>query len=179
MRTVTFGAACSLDGFIARADHSVDWLQWSSDIADITARYWETIDTVLMGRKTFEVGPTKGYPNVKNYVFSRTLEANPHPNVELVRDDAAKMVGALKRAPGKGICVMGGGQLARALFDAGLIDEVGINVHPVLLRSGIPMFPESRQQLDLELVECRPIKNGCVYLMYRVKVARRSRRRGV
>jgi dihydrofolate reductase len=68
-----------------------------------------------------------------------------------------------------GICVRGGGRLAHALFEADVIDEVGFNIHPVLLGSGIPLFHEMRRQIDLELLECRPLKNGCVYLLYRVK----------
>ena len=168
MRTVTYGAAISLDGFMARNDHSVDWLQWSDDVAAISGEYWKTIDTVLMGRKTYEAAGPSGYPGVKNYVFSRSLTASPHPNVELVADDAAAFVRDLKEQPGKGICVMGGGVLARTLLDAGLIDEIGANIHPVVLGSGIPLFPESLRQIDLQLVESRSIKHGCVYVRYRV-----------
>ena len=171
MRTVTYGAACSLDGYIARRDHSVDWLRWSRDVSAITGRFWKTIDTVVMGRKTFEVAAKSGggiSPGVKSYVFSRTLRTIANPKVKLVRDDAAVFVAALKRRKGKGICVMGGGDLASALFDAGLIDDVGLNVHPVLLGSGIPMFPKGQRQIDLELVESRPLEGGCIYLFYRV-----------
>ncbi len=64
---------------------------------------------------------------------------------------------------------MGGGELANALFEADLIDEVGVNIHPILLGSGIPMFRELRAQRELELVEHRILKTGCVYLRYRVK----------
>jgi dihydrofolate reductase len=74
MRTVTFGGANSLDNFLARPDHAVDWLRWGDEVAEITAAYWKTIDTVLMGRKTYEVarasGVTGGYPGVRNIVFS-------------------------------------------------------------------------------------------------------------
>jgi dihydrofolate reductase len=171
VRKVTYGAATSLDGFIARKDHSVDWLQWSDDVSAITSRFWKSVDTVLMGRKTYEVvarGGMTSYPGVKNYVFSRTLKESPDPKVELVSDDAAGVVQALKTKKGKGICVMGGGEFAHSLFEADLIDEVGMNLHPVLLGSGIPLFLESRHQLDLELVECKPIKKGCVYVLYRV-----------
>jgi dihydrofolate reductase len=185
MRTVTFGAACSLDGFIARSDHSVDWLRWSKDVSAITDKFWKTIDTVVMGRKTFEVAARGGggaYPGVKNYVFSRTLQTIETPKVKLVRDDAATFVAALKKKRGKNICVMGGGELASALFDADLIDEVGMNVHPVILGSGIPMFPPGRRQIDLELIESRPIEGGCVYVLYRVRrnqrTSRERRRRG-
>jgi dihydrofolate reductase len=180
MRTVTYGAACSLDGFIARLDHSVDWLRWSKDVTAITGRFWKTIDTVLMGRKTFEVVAKSGggaYPGVKNYVFSRTLQAIDNSTVTLIRDDAATFVARLKKQHGKGICVMGGGELASALFNADLIDEVGLNVHPVLLGTGIPMFPKVRRQIDLGLIESRSLEGGCFYLLYRVNRHRTVRRR--
>ena len=64
---------------------------------------------------------------------------------------------------------MGGGDLARTLFEAGVIDEIGFNIHPVLLGSGIPLFHQMKKQIDLEFIECRPFKNGCVYVLYRVK----------
>ena len=173
MRKVTFGGANSLDNYLARADHAVDWLLWGEEAAAVTAEYWKTIDTVLMGRKTYEAaargGQAGGYPGVRTYVFSRTLRDDPGAGVTLVRDDAAEFVRRLKGQPGEGICLMGGGELARALFEAGLIDEVGFNIHPVLLGSGVPLFHPMSRQIDLELRECRPFKNGCVYVSYLVK----------
>jgi len=64
---------------------------------------------------------------------------------------------------------MGGGELAKTFFEAGLIDEIGFSIHPVLLGSGIPLFHEMSRQIDLELIECQPFKNGCVLVSYRVK----------
>lgn len=181
MRTLTFGAACSLDGFIARADHAVDWLRWSKDVNAITQKFWKTIDTVVMGRKTFEVAVRNGggaYPDVKNYVCSRTLKQVNHPEVEIVADNAAPFVSTLKKSKGKGICVMGGGELASALFNADLIDEVGLNIHPVVLGSGIPMFPAVQRQIDLDLIESRRLEGGCVYVLYRVQRNRVRLRQG-
>ncbi|HEX3131343.1 MAG TPA: dihydrofolate reductase family protein [Thermoanaerobaculia bacterium] len=172
MRTVTYGAACSLDHYIAREDGSVDWLQWSDEVASISGELWKTLDTVIMGRKTYEAGlrmGTTSYPGMKNYVFSRTLEESPDENVQMIREDVAEFVARLKQESGKGICVMGGGELARSLFEADLIDEVGANIHPVLLGSGIPLFHPMSRQMDLELLENRTLKTGCVYLLYRVK----------
>jgi dihydrofolate reductase len=169
MRTVTFGVASSLDNYIARADHAVDWLSWGKEVAAITSAYWKTIDTVLMGRKTYERAPDGGYPGVKNYVFSRSGTLRAAKGVELVNEDVADFVGRLKWQRGKGICVMGGGELARSLFEADLIDEVGLNIHPVLLGSGIPLFFEMPRQIDLELVNCQKLTGGCVYVHYRVK----------
>jgi dihydrofolate reductase len=86
-----------------------------------------------------------------------------------VRDDAAGFVRRLKEAPGKDICLMGGGDFARTLFEADLIDEVGFNIHPVLLGAGLPAFYQMSRQIDLELKECRPFSTGCVLLTYRVR----------
>ncbi len=174
MRKLTFGGANSLDNYLARPDHAVDWLLWGKEAAAVMADYWKTIDTVLMGRKTYEVALQSGqgggsYPGVKTYVFSRTLAGNSGADVTVIRKDAAGFVRALKEQDGKDICLMGGGEFARSLFEAGLIDEIGFNIHPVLLGSGIPLFHSMSRQIDLELLECRPFKNGCVYLTYRVK----------
>ncbi|MCM3906278.1 MAG: dihydrofolate reductase family protein, partial [Pyrinomonadaceae bacterium] len=84
-------------------------------------------------------------------------------------EDAAAFVKALKGQEGKDICVMGGGDFAKTLFEADLIDEIGFNIHPVLLGSGIPIFYEMKNQIDLELLSCKPFKNGCVAVTYRVK----------
>jgi dihydrofolate reductase len=64
---------------------------------------------------------------------------------------------------------MGGGELASSLFRARLIDQVGLNIQPVLLGSGVPLFYETKQQLDLELLESKKLKNGSLYVFYRVK----------
>ena len=175
MRKVTFGGANSFDNYFARKDDAVDWLMWSDEAAAVMADYWKTIDTVLMGRKTYEVafknskGKHNPYPGIKSYVFSRTLKPRKKDTFEIVSEDAAAFVRKLKSEDGKDICVMGGGDFAKTLFEADLIDEIGFNIHPVLLGSGIPVFHEMSRQVDLELLECRPFKNGCVLVSYRVK----------
>lgn len=172
MRKVTFGVANSLDNFIARESHAVDWLVWDDEVAAISAEFWKTIDTVVMGRKTYEVMLKSGatsYPGVKNYVFSRTLKESPDENVEIIATEASAFVRDLKMRVGKGICVMGGGELAKSLFEASLIDEIGLNIQPVLLGRGIPLFYEMNRQIDLELRDCKPLKNGGVFVSYRIK----------
>jgi dihydrofolate reductase len=172
MRKVIFGGANSLDNYLARPDHAVDWLMWGPEAAEVMNDFWPRFDTVLMGRKTFEVaaqsGMAGGYPGVASYVFSRTMTEAP-AGVTLVRDDAVGFVRALKQEEGKDICLMGGGDLARPLLEAGLVDEIGFNIHPVLLGAGIPAFHPMSRQIDLELLEARPFKNGCVYVVYKVK----------
>jgi dihydrofolate reductase len=173
VRKVTFGGANSLDNYLARTDHSVDWLLWGDEAAAFMADYWKTIDTVLMGRKTYEVALRQGaggsYPGVTTYVFSKTLREGTDGGVTIIAEDAAEFVRQLKQRDGKDICLMGGGELARSLFEAGLIDEIGFNIHPVLLGSGIPLFHPMSRQIDLELHQCKAFKNGCVLVTYRVK----------
>ena len=172
MRKVTFGGANSLDNFFARKDDAVDWLIWTKEVNTIMTTFWKTIDTIVMGRRTYEVTIKMGgggQAGMKTYVFSRTLKKVRGKGVELVSEDAADFVRRLKQQKGEGICVMGGGLLAKSLFEADLIDEIGLNVHPVLLGSGIPLFYEMPRQIDLELISCQQLSNGCVVLMYRVK----------
>ena len=176
MRKVTFGGANSFDNYFARKDDAVDWILWSNEAVSVMEEYWKTIDTIVMGRKTYEVAQRMGgggaYPGMMNYVFSQTLKQNPKKkvkNLEIISEDAAKFVRKLKNQEGKDICVMGGGLLAKSLFEAELIDEIGFNIHPVLLGSGIPVFYEMNRQIDLELIECKPFKNGCLMVTYRVK----------
>jgi dihydrofolate reductase len=176
MRLVTFGVANSLDNFIAREDGAVDWLVWDDEVAKISQKFWKTIDTVVMGRKTYEVVAQSGsgaYPGVTNYVFT----SSPHQankKVTFVADDAAAFMRQLKSGKGKGICVIGGGELARSLLAADLIDQIGLNIQPVMLGAGIPLFHELDQQINLELLECTTLKSGSVYVLYRLQRARNA-----
>lgn len=175
MRKVTFGGASSLDNMFARKDDSVDWLMWSNEAQTMMTEYWKTVDTILMGRKTYEAGLklSKGknnpYGGIKSYVFSHTLKPGKRQGVEFVQNDAVEFVKNLKADEGGDICLMGGGNFAKTLFEANLIDEIGFNIHPILLGSGIPIFYEMKQQVDLELLTCQRFKNGCVAVTYRVK----------
>lgn len=178
MRTVTYGAACSLDGFITAADGAIDWLHFSRDAEEVMAAYWTGVDTVLMGRKTWEVanamgggggGDTGAMSALTSYLFSRTLRGNPPAGVNLVSDDAGDFVRDLKARPGKGICVLGGGELARSLLEADVIDEVGLNIHPVLLGGGVPLFGDAGRRIPLDLVDARRIDGGCLLATYRVR----------
>jgi len=134
-----------------------------------------------MGRKTWDASvrnfspeelekARKMHAGMTTYVFSRTRPAGPIVDgIVTVNSDVSDFVRELKLKPGKDIMIMGGGSLAKGLFESGLIDEVGFNIHPVLLGSGIPLFHEMARQIDLELIQARPFENGCVYVSYRVK----------
>jgi dihydrofolate reductase len=183
MRTVTYGGGVSLDGFLAGVDGSIDWLHFSKDVQEVMAVYWKKIDTILMGRKTFEVASAQGrgkgkakktaqgsrkVPPKRTYVFSSTLKSIDYPGAELLAGDAVEFVRDLKRRPGKEILLMGGGELAQSLLAAGLVDEIGLNIHPILLGAGIPTFRDPGHRVKLTLTECRPIEGGCILAQYKV-----------
>ena len=172
MRKVTCGAAVSLDVYIAGPDESLDWLAWSDDAAAIAGASFKGVDTLLMGRKTYEFaarmgGGPDGVSKIRTYIFSRTMADAP-AGAELVREDAVGFVRAMKAGPGGDIILMGGGELAATLIEGGVVDEIGLNVHPVLLGGGVPMFAAIGRQVGLSLTEARPIAKDCVLLMYRV-----------
>jgi dihydrofolate reductase len=174
MRTVTYGAACSLDGFITGPDENMDWLHESADVAEILRRYWQDVDTIIMGRKTYDFSLTLGgapaMPGITaTYVFSRTRRALETPGMQIVSSDPAEFVRNLKAKPGKNICLLGGGELAQSLIAAGVVDEIGLNVHPLLLGSGTPLFRDAGHRVRLELTENRTIQGGCVFVNYRVQ----------
>jgi dihydrofolate reductase len=176
MRTVTYGGAVSLDGFLAGMDGSLDWLHFSKDVQQVMADYWKDVDTILMGRKTYAVSvannPKKSKrakrtePTMQTYVFSRTLKEIDDPGVQLVASDAVDFVRRLKQEPGKGICLMGGGELAQSLLAAGLVDRIGLNIHPILLGSGIPTFRDPGHRIKMKLTECRTLEGGCILANY-------------
>jgi dihydrofolate reductase len=183
MRTVTYGGGVSLDGFLAGANGAIDWLHFSKDVQQVMSDYWKDVDTILMGRKTYEVAaaqgraegkkpkkakPITGKGAMRSYVFSRTLHAIDDPGVDLVTGDAAEFVRELKRRPGKGICLMGGGELATSLLAADLVDQIGLNIHPILVGSGSPTFRDPGHRVKLTLTECRRIEGGCVLAYYKV-----------
>jgi dihydrofolate reductase len=175
MRKVIYGGAVSLDGFLTARDGAIDWLQFSKDVQEIMAKQWASVDTLLFGRKTYDFAAAQGgggggtTGGIKTYLFSRTLQKSPAKDVELVSSDAGEFVRALKSQPGKDIIVMSGGNLATSLLRAGVVDEVGFNIHPVLLGAGVPAFLDSGDRITLELIENRTLKGGCVLVTYRVK----------
>jgi dihydrofolate reductase len=98
---------------------------------------------------------------ITSYVFSRTMSGTPK-GAELVRGDAVEFVRELKAKPGGDIIVMGGGELGTALIEGGVVDEIGLAIHPLLLGEGTPLFRPISRRVELELIEARAIAKGCV-----------------
>jgi dihydrofolate reductase len=191
MRILTYYVACSVDGFIAHTDGSQDgFSQDSKYFADLFASFPETVpshlrdvmdihaenqwfDTVLMGRKTYEIGLNAGitspYSHMKQYIFSKSMRHSPDKDVEIISENAVEFVKILKSHSGKGIWLCGGANLAAELFAHRLIDQLILKINPFLMGSGIPLFAGIIQQAALELTEHKIYDNGVLLLYYRVK----------
>jgi dihydrofolate reductase len=167
MRRVRFSVAMSLDGYIAGPKGESDWIVIDPEID--FGSLMGSFDTILLGRKTYEVtrGQGGGMPGMKVYVFSRTLRQADCPGV-VVSDNPAETVAALKGArEGKDIWLFGGGSLFRSLLELGLVDSVEVAVIPVLLGGGLPLLPHPAGRSPLRLVKHRIYeKTGTVSLEY-------------
>ena len=169
MRSIRYSVAMSLDGFIATPGGGYDWIPQDPAI-DFSA-FFETIDTILMGRRTFELVRSQGpspLDAMRRYVFSHTLAPEHDPDVTVVSSDAATVIGQLRAEEGKDIWLMGGGMLFRSLLEAGLVDTVEIGLVPVLLGRGIPMLPEADRSHGLALATVEQFPSGVVLLKYDV-----------
>jgi dihydrofolate reductase len=169
MRNLRYSVAMSLDGFIATPEGGYGWIP--HDPAIDFGAFFGTIDTILMGRKTFELVRSQGpssLDSMRRYVFSHTLRPEDAPDVTLVSSDAATVIRELRAEEGKDIWLMGGGVLFRSLLEAGLVDTVEIGLVPVLLGRGIPLLRETDQAHGLLLAKVERFPSGVVLLKYDV-----------
>lgn len=168
-KRLRYQVAVSLDGFIAGPNGEYDWIVMDPAI-DFTALYRE-FDTVVMGRKTFEMmtaqGGTGAMPGMEVVVFSRTLQLPKRKGVTVADGDPKQIVEGLKAKPGRDIWLFGGGELFRSLLDAGVVDTVEVAVMPILLGAGIPLLPPGGAT-ELVLVDQKTLPSGIVVLAYSV-----------
>ena len=177
IRRVRYGVAMSLDGFIAGPNGEADWIIMDPEI-DFKAIYSQ-FDTMLMGRRTFEVvkgaGGGDSTPGMQAFVFSRTLRQENHPGVTIV-DNPEELMAELRSKPGKDVWLFGGGSLFRSLAELGLVDTVEVAVIPALLGEGVPLLPAPAKRVTLKLTGHKLYaKRGIMSLEYAVQYGRGSR----
>lgn len=171
--------ATSADGYIARPDGDVEWLNRIPDTGDqYMHAFYSSIDTILWGRKTYDwllayrrKHRSKGAPfdtSVDNYVFSTSPPMRKAPGVEFVSEPVKAFAQRLRAAPGKHIWMMGGGGLIASFLDAGEIDEFDISMMPVLIGDGIPLIAPRHRDVRLRLLSATQQENGAVRLHYQV-----------
>ncbi len=180
MRKVIASEFVSLDGVFEAPD------QWhfpyfDEQMGEEIGRAMAASDAMLMGRVLYEEwadfwprqdpeeNPVAARMNgVRKYVVSTTLEEPLEwQNSTLIAGDVAEDISELKRQPGKDIVISGSGSLVRSLLTDGLIDELGLMIHPVVVGSGKRLFEEGGERIALELVDSKNFSTGVVYLTYR------------
>jgi dihydrofolate reductase len=173
MRRVLYRVAVSVDGYIASPRGEVDWIV--RDPAIDFAKVYESVDTVLLGRRTYELTRQPGAPpwpkGWQIYVFSRTLTPEQNVGVTVVRADAGPRVAALRAGSGREIWLFGGGSLFRSLLTARQVDIVEVVVSPVLLGGGISLLEAGAPLTRLSLLHSQAYPSGLLSVRYQVPAA--------
>ena len=170
MRKVIYGAGASLDGFIARLDGSLDFLDLRPSNYSM-APFFKTIDVALMGRKTYEVsvrlsGGKFVSHGLRSYIFSRSLPEGERDGAIFVGSDPKRFVAELRRKKGKHIWLAGGGELTREFLKEDLVDELYLGIVPVLIGEGIPLYAPGFPQREFTLTESKAYSGDLVALRY-------------
>jgi dihydrofolate reductase len=174
-RNVIVHIAASADGYIARPDGDLDWLTSRPAPKGFYGMnaFMRSIDTMLLGRKTYEVSLRMGATfdaKSRSIVFSRHAPpADAPPGVEFVSDPIVPFVSRLREHPGKDIWLMGGGELIASFLDEQAIDEFVVSVVPVFIGEGIPLIARRHRHVPLDLRSVERFDDGLVQLHYRVE----------
>lgn len=176
MRKIIVYIATSADGYIARPDGDVAWLDRPGLRGDYGIKeFFSCIDTILWGRKTYDFAAAHGGlqmygPKVKNYIFSHR-PPKPLPaerGVEWIAGSIKSFAQRLRAQRGKDIWMMGGAGLIASFLDENEIDEFSIHVIPILIGEGIPLIQPRRRSIPLKLLSTKRFKDGVVHLNYKV-----------
>lgn len=176
MRKIILEVAVSLDGLIEGPNGEYDWCFTDQDYGmnDLLKR----IDAVFYGRKSYDLMMSfpadsaytlekSPWAKMKNYVFSNTLK-KPAKGFELVSGDITQEVKKIKQMKGKDIWLWGGASLTSSLMNEGLVDELALAVHPIVLGQGTPLFSGVKKRVEMKLLNSKGWPSGLVSLSYAV-----------
>ena len=165
MRELQLYIAVSLDGYIAGPNGEIDWLEAGGDLDYGYGEFYDSIDTTLMGRATYEITQTVDefpYSSKVNYVFTRNRELQDTDHVRFISDDVSAFVRTLKEQEGDNIWLVGGGQVNTIMLNAGLIDDIILTTFPILLGEGIPLFAPGARRAEFKTVDCTTFETGLI-----------------
>ena len=184
MRKIIVYIATSADGFIARKDGAVDWLDRPRPKGNYgMGEFWKSIDTIILGRKTYDMAvkfikegkATPGmFRGIRHYVFSRKPPKNAVEGFEFVKEPIKKFAKRLRAQKGKNIFMLGGAGIIGSFLDEGEIDEFVISVIPTFIGEGIPLIAPRQRTVPLKLLSTKKFSDGVVRLHYAVSEARPS-----
>lgn len=180
---VTIHMAASLDGFIARRNGAVDWLETSDEFeegATLDPEYVEelltTIDCYVMGSRTYETAldfEAKGfgwsYGDKPTFVLTSRELPNTRDTVEFYAGDLGELVNERLKRTYRSIWIVGGGVVSGECLRLGLADEVRYSILPILIGDGIPFFEGLDRDVELHLVEVKAYESGMVALRHEVR----------
>lgn len=176
MRKLILGLAITLDGYIEGPHGEYDWCLTDQDYG--LSNFFKRIDTIFIGRKSYEMmqehndsndnGAIPGMPALATYVFSNTL-ISVKDGAELISGDSIAEVRKIKGQQGKDIWLFGGASLFHTLMKEGLVDELWMSVHPILLGGGKSLFQAQDHRNTLTLLKSKAYESGLVSLHYQVK----------
>ena len=177
MRKIVAGLFISLDGVI-EAPEQWHFPYFNDEMGEAVGSQMAAADTMLLGRHTYEEfagywadkGSDVDFADVMNntpkLVASTTLKAIDWQNSTLIRGDVTDELRRIKQQPGKHISITGSATLVRSLLREGLIDELRLLVHPIVVGSGKRLFESQDERIPLKLVESRTFSTGVLYLTY-------------
>ena len=172
MSRVIVYIATSLDGYIARKDDDVSWLD-AYQVAGEDYGYsdfMKTIGAAVMGPRTYDESlkhPERILVGMKTYVLSnKPMPIPPGAQVEFYNGDLRALVERIGQETSGDIYVVGGGQVVSSFLNAGLVDEIRQFIVPILLKEGIALYPALHQEIVLKLVETARYDTGIVKLQY-------------
>jgi dihydrofolate reductase len=180
---VTIHMVASLDGFIARRDGGVDWLETSDEFADgetmdpaFVEAFLKTIDCYVMGSRTYETalhfegkGLGWAYGDKPTFVLTSRDLPRVRDTVEFYEGDLAQFVNGHLRPAFRAIWFVGGGAVSAECLRLGLADEVRYSIMPVLIGNGIQFFEKLDRDVPLHLTQVKAYKSGMVELCYEVR----------
>lgn len=173
-RNVILYIAVSLDGYIADCNGSVDWIKGQDDSVepeDTFTPFFDSVDTVIMGKRTYDQIVTELSPDLwpyngaKTFVITHSADCMDTQDICFRNTSVCQLVDEFREQSGKNIWICGGAQIARQLIEKDMIDTYHIAIIPVILGGGIKLFDTTEHKIGLALANTKEY-NGIIELTY-------------